>query len=171
MEGGLLKKKYLIITFGILLLALLICALLYTRPMTLAQLCSGVDVIESESVHGYYFIAPGVEDTYFEIDKDDERFSQMIDSFATRAFRKSLANLFPLGSKTHFTQDGDFKWEVIFKINDVTFPDGSNNSGDLIRVSNFFGLLEVHFNGDVWRCATNDSEEWVEDVMALISDQ
>jgi len=75
----------------------------------------------------------------------------------------------PQGTKTHLTKDGDFKWDVMFEINDVEFPDGSVVSGTLISVNNFFGVLEVHFDGDVWRCTTRDKKEWLSDVMSLIS--
>lgn len=162
-------KKIKIIISTTLLLTLLVCVLLYTRPVTLAQLCSGVDISQCVSVSGYFFIAPSVEHSRFEIDKDDERFSQIVELFEPRKFRRSLVSLLPQGTKTHLTQNGDFNWEVLFEINDVTFPDGSVNSGTLISVSNFFGVLEIHFNGDVWRCTTSDKKEWLRDVMSLIS--
>lgn len=161
-------KKIKMIILAALLLAILACVLIYTRPMTLTQLCSGVDITQSESVSGYYFIAPDVEDSRFEIDKDDERFGQIIELFESRKFRKPLVSLLPRGTKTHPLRDGDFKWELMFRINDVTYADGSVNSGTLIRVSNFFGALEVHFDGDAWRCTTSDHEEWLSDVLSLI---
>ena len=166
-------KKIKIIIYAALLITLLFCVLFYTRPMTLAQLCSGVDITQSVSVSGYFFLAPSVEKSRFEIDKDDERFSQIVELFESRKFCRSLISLLPQGNKTHLTKDGDFKWEVMFEINDVTFPDGSVISGTLISISNFFGVLEVHFNGygDVWRCTTNDKKEWLNDVMSLISYQ
>ncbi len=162
-------KKIKKIISTALFLTLLVIVMLYIRPMTLSQLCSGVDITQCVSVSGYYFLAPSDEPSRFKIDKDDERFGQIIELFKSRKFRRSLVSLLPQGTKTHLTQDGDFKWEVIFEINDVTFPDGSVNSGHLIRVSNFFGVLEVHFNGDVWRCTTRDKKEWLSDVMSLIS--
>ena len=163
-----MKKAKIIIPI-ILLVALLGVLLFYTRPMTLSQICFGVDVDQCELVSGYYFIAPGVDDSPFEINQNDEHFSQILESFDTRKFSKSLVNLLPQGTKTHQLQDGDFKWEIMFKFSDVTYPDGSANSGTLIRVSDFFGVIEVHFNGDVWRCSTSDKEEWLSDVMSLIS--
>lgn len=164
-------KKIKKIIYTVLLLTLLVCVLFYTRPMTLTQLCSGADITECVSVSGYFLLAPNTEESRFEIDKDDERFSQIVELFETRKFRRSFANLLPQGTKTHLTKDDDFKWEVMFEINDVTLPDGSVISGTLISVSNFFGVLEVHFNGDgdVWRCTTSDKKEWLSDVMSLIS--
>ena len=148
-------KKTVLIIVAVLVIALLVCALIYTRPMTLAQLCPGVDVSQSEAVRGYYFTAPGVEDTYYEIDKDDERFSRIIEAFATRKFRRSLTGLLSNGTKTHLYQDGDFKWELMFVMEDVEFPDGNIHSGPLSSVSYFFGALELHYNGDTWRFSTN----------------
>ncbi len=162
-------KKIKIIISAALFLILMVCVLLYTRPMTLAQLCSGVDITQSVSISGYFFLAPSVDDSFFEIDKDDESFSQIVELFESRKFRRSLVSLLPHGIKMHRTKDGDFKWEVMFEINNVTFPDGSINSGTLIHVNNFFGTLEVYFNGDVWYCTTRDKKEWLSDVMSLIS--
>ncbi len=164
-------KKIKIIISAALLLTLLAFVLFYTRPMTLAQLCSGIDITQCESVRGYFFLVPNIEYSRFEIYRDDERFSQIIELFESRKFRRSLVSLLPQGTKTHLNQEGDFKWEVMFEINDVTFPDGSVISGTLISVSNFFGVLEIHFNvnGDVWRCNTSDKKEWLRDVMSLIS--
>lgn len=163
-----MKKAKIIIPIT-LLVALMGIVLYYTRPMTLSQICFGVDMDQCESVSGYYFIAPGVDDSPFEIDQDDEKLSQILELFDTRKFSKSLVNLLPRGNKTHQLQEGDFKWEILFEFSDVTYPDGSTNSGTLIRVSNFFGVIEVHFNGDVWRCSTSDKEEWLSNVMSLIS--
>ncbi len=168
-------KKIKKIIFATLFLILLVSVLIYTRPMTLAELCLGVDITQSVSVRGDFFLAtsdgaPSVETTSpFEIYRDDERFGQIIELFESRKFRRSLVNLLPQGTKTHLTKDGDFKWDVMFEINDVEFPDGSVVSGTLLSVNNFFGVLEVHFDGDVWRCTTRDKKEWLSDVMSLIS--
>ncbi|WP_458862444.1 hypothetical protein [Acidaminobacterium chupaoyuni] len=154
----------------ILVLAVILGAIFfYTRPMTLSQLCLGVTVAESKSVSGYYLIAPGVEDKYFEINEKDTRFAQIIDLFENRKFRRSLLSLLPQGTKTYPPQDGDFRWEIMFEINDSKFPDGSIASGTLIRINNFYGILEIHFNGDVWRCTTADKDKWLKDVMGIIS--
>ncbi len=162
-------KKIKTFISAALLFTLVVFVLFYTRPMTLTQLCSGVEITECVSVSGKFFLAPNTENSRFEINRNDERFSAIVELFETRKFRRSLTNLLPRGIKTHLTKDGDFKWEVLFEINDVTFPDGSVVSGTLISVNNFFGVLEVHFNGDVWRCNTRDKNEWLRDVMSLIS--
>ncbi len=162
-------KKIKKIIPAAIFLTLLVCVLLYTRPMTLVQLCSGVDITQAVSVSGSFSIVPSIENSRFEIDKNDERFSQIVELFKSRKFRRSLVSLLPQGAKTHLPKDGDFQWEVMFEINDVPFPDGNVVSGTLISVDNFFGVLEVRFDGDVWRCTTSDKKKWLSDVMSLIS--
>ena len=144
-------------------------ALVYTRPMALSQLCGGIDISQSHYVHGYYVDSPRMaEDARFEIKADDERLTQIIELFKNQKFRRSLWNFLPRGTKYHVFEDGDFKWEVLFNFENVTLPDGSGARGSVIRVSNFFGLIEVHFDGDVIRCDVSGKEDWIEQVMALI---
>lgn len=162
-------KRARLVVSGIIIFILIVIVLIYSRPMTLAQMCAGIDVAESENVHGYYFIAPATEDAKFEIGEEDEMFSRITDLFSSRKFRRSVRSLFPQGTKVHSYKNGDFKWEVMFRFTDVKLPNGDICSGEIIRVSNFFGKLEVHFNGKVWRCSTRDQDAWLNEVMSIIS--
>ena len=141
----------------------------YTRPMTLSQLCPAMDVTESEAVSGYYSAAPGAEDEYFEITEEDARFGQILALFENRKFRRSPVSLLPQGAKVHSPQEGDFQWEILFHISDAKLPDGSTVSGTPLRIHNFYGTLEVCFNGEVWQCTTADKDQWLKDVMQRIS--
>jgi len=161
------KAKYIIP--ALLLAAVCGACFFYMRPLTLSQLCPGVNVAQSKSVSGNYAVAPDTEDSPFEADESDARFSQIIALFKNRQFRRSLANLLPQGTKTHQTGAGDFRWDVAFAMDDVALPDGSVSSGTLIGVHSFYGTLEVRFNGDVWRCTTAGQDAWLKDVLALIS--
>lgn len=69
-----MKKKRLL-PLGILAI-LVLATLIYTRPMTLQQI-GKVDIAQCESISGYHLRCPEVEDTYFELSADDERFSQL----------------------------------------------------------------------------------------------
>ena len=161
------KAKHIIP--ALLLAAVCGACFFYTRPMTLSQLCPGVNVAQSKSVNGNYAVAPDTEDSRFEADESDARFSQIVELFKNRKFRRSLVNFLPQGTKTHQTGEGDFRWDIAFTMDDVAFPDGSVNSGTLISVHNFYGTLEVSFDGDIWRCTTADQVEWLKNVMSLIS--
>lgn len=163
-----LKVKVTLI-FAALMLA---AALAYTRPMTLAQICGDIDVSESNYVYGYYVDYPRMaEDARFEIKADDERLGEMLQLFKNQKFKRSLWNLLPRGTKYHVFEDGDFKWEVLFNFENVTLPDGSGARGSVIHVSNFFGIVEVRFDGDTIRCNISDKEAWLKDVMDIIKKQ
>ena len=114
-----MKRRHIVL-LGILAV-LVLAVLIYTRPMTLEALCEA-DITQCQSVFGYHFRAPQVEDTRFEFPSNDTRCAQLTALFAQQKFRRSLANLLPQGGTTHRTQDGDFRWEVGFCFDATDFP-------------------------------------------------
>ena len=89
-----MKKKWFL-PLGILAVFVL-AAMIYTRPMPLEALCEA-DITQCQSVFGYHFRAPQVEDTRFEFPSNDTRCAQLTALFAQQKFRRSLANLLPQG--------------------------------------------------------------------------
>lgn len=151
--------------------------------MTLAQICDGVDITKSEAISGYYSITKKIpngdfyslsslDDSYFEITPDDKTYSKIIELFETHTFRRSLKSFLPQGTKFHSHVEGEFKWDVMFHFNYITYSDGSVHSGTLIHVSNFYDIIEIHFNitGEVLRCTTSDADQWLEDILNIISE-
>ena len=163
-----MKKKQLF-PLGILAV-LVLAALIYTRPMTLKELC-GLDIAQCESISGYHLRCPEVEDTYFELSADDERCAQLTALFAQQKFCRSLANLLPQGGTTHRTQDGDFLWEVSFCFDATDFPDGSTGEGVLVTCRNFFGKLSLFraYDGKTIRCTVQDQDAFLQQVYDIIS--
>ena len=135
-----MKRRHIVL-LGILAV-LVLAALIYTRPMTLQELC-GLDIAQCESISGYHLRCPEVEDTYFELSADDERFSQLAGLFARQKFRRSLLSFLPQGGTVQQTQDGDIRWEVCFNFGLTDFPDGSTGSGTFLQCRNFFGVLRI----------------------------
>ena len=74
-----MKKKRLL-PLGILAV-LAAAAFIYTRPMPLEALCEA-DITQCQSVFGYHFRAPQVEDTRFEFPSNDTRCAQLTALFA-----------------------------------------------------------------------------------------
>jgi hypothetical protein len=87
----------------------------------------------------------------------------MIELFRQASFRTEITNILPESIKTHSGEG--FRWEVIFKFDSVRMEDGSTVSGDLLRVSNFFGNLELFFDGKTVQCSVTDSADWLEAVL------
>ena len=135
-----MKKKRLL-PLGILAV-LVLAVLIYTRPMTLEALCEA-DITQCQSVFGYHFRAPQVEDTRFEFPSND----------------------------TRCAQDGDFRWEVGFCFDATNFPDGSTGEGVLVTCRNFFGKLSLFraYDGKTIRCTVQDQDAFLQQVYDIIS--
>lgn len=163
-----MKRRHIVL-LGILAV-LVLAALIYTRPMTLQEI-GKVDIAQCESVFGYHFRAPQVEDTRFEFPSNDTRCAQLTALFAQQKFCRSLANLLPQGGTTHRTQDGDFRWEVGFCFDATDFPNGSTGSGTFLQCRNFFGVLRI-FNAvedETLRCTMQDQDAFLQQVYDIIS--
>ena len=164
-----MKRRHIVL-LGILAV-LVLAALIYTRPMTLKELC-GLDIAQCESVSGYHRRAPDSEFTSFELSTDDARRSQLIDLFAQQKFRRSLINLLsPDGGSTHQPKDGDFIWDLSFNFGPTDFPDGSTGKGTLIQCRDFYGTLSVSrvIDGKTLRCTTIDQAAFLRQAYDIIS--
>ena len=163
-----MKRRHIVL-LGILAV-LVFATLIYTRPMTLKELC-GLDIAQCESISGYYLRCPEVEDKYFELSADDERFSQLVGLFARQKFRRSLLSFLPQGGTVRQTQDGDIRWEVCFNFGLTDFPDGSTGSGTFLQCRNFFGVLRI-FNAvedETLRCTVSGQDAFLQQVYDIIS--
>ena len=163
-----MKRRHIVL-LGILAV-LVLAALIYTRPMTLQEI-GKVDIAQCESVFGYHFRAPQVEDTRFEFPSNDTRCAQLTALFAQQKFCRSLANLLPQGGTTHRTQDGDFRWEVGFCFDETDFPDGSTGKGVFVQCRNFYGKLSLFraYDGKSFRCTVQDQDAFLQQVYDIVS--
>lgn len=141
----------------------------YTRPLTLEQRYPVLDMSQCTQIRGYYYDGTGTKDTPFTISPGDPHFDEVIERFRSAAFRTNLRNLFPQGTKTHRYDEGDFRWEVIFQFERVLFPNGDTGSGDMLHISNFFGDINVFFDGEEVNCSVRNQEQWAEDIMRIIT--
>ena len=163
-----MKRRHIVL-LGILAV-LVLATLIYTRPMTLKELC-GLDIAQCESISGYHLRCPEEEDTYFELSADDERFSQLAGLFARQKFRRSLLSFLPQGGTVRQTQDGDIRWEVCFNFGLTDFHDGSTGSGTFLQCRNFFGVLRI-FNAvedETLRCTVSGQDAFLRQVYDIIS--
>ena len=163
-------KRRLIVFFGILLV-LIAAALIYTRPMTLQEF-GKVDLLQCNSITGYYRRVPDTEFTSFEFSAEDERCSQLTDLFAQQKYRRSLINLLsPDGGSIHQPKDGDFIWDLSFNFGPTDFPDGSTGKGTLIQCRDFYGTLSIFtaIDGKTLRYTTSDQEAFLRQVYDIIS--
>ena len=153
-----MKKKRLL-PLGILAV-LVLATLIYTRPMTLQEI-GKVDIAQCESVSGYHLRCPEVEDTYFELSADDERFSQLVGLFARQKFRRSLRNLLPLETTSDMPQNN-----LIFDA-DFSFNDGQ----DYLYFQSSFGQLNLFSTtgNNLMLCTTSRQKEFLQQVYDIIS--
>lgn len=150
------------------LLCMIAFVLVYTRPLTIEQRYPVLDISQCTQIRGYYFNGTEIEDTPFVIYPDDPHFDEMIELFRFAAFKTKLRNIFPQGTKTHRQSDGDYQWEVMFRFEDVLFPSGDMGSGDMLHIRNFFGDIDLSFDGEQVNCSVKNQEQWLKDVMSII---
>lgn len=155
------KKKTLYLKAGfciVVAIAILLSYFLYSRPMTLSQLYPMIEIEECSGIKGYYAIGSQVEDTEFSFDKNSEEFWKLLMLFDRQQYRRSLKDILPETTKIHRIEGpDDFWWEVSLRFDAFTMPDGSTSSGPL-RFHNFYGELEIYFDGESYACFTEDPE-------------
>lgn len=164
-----MKMKVRTTVFFVVLLCVGVLAFAYTRPLTIEQRYPVLDLAQCTQIRGYYYDGTGVEDTRFTIEPDDPHFDEVVELFQSAAFRKSLRNLFPQGTKIHRYSDGDFAWEVMFRFENVRFPSGDVGSGDMLHIRNFFGEISLFFDGEEISCSLRDQAQWAGDVMRIVT--
>lgn len=168
------RKRILIALCVVAVLALLaaIFCFWYTRPVSFADLSPGVDLPPCQEIRiyaTYYNGSQDLDDYELTITPEDPAFDQLLSLFEAQTYRRSLGNLLPQGTRHHNTQPGDFRWEVILHYEDeVLFPNGSWGRGDLLQFRDFFGALDVFFDGEIWQATVPDQDQWLSDVMEII---
>ena len=158
------KKAFLLISVTVLLLA---AYLIYSRPMTIQQRYPMLDLEQCTDLRGYYEIG-GQGRIEFTVDKNSEDFETLCTLLYEQAYRRSLKDLLPHGTRTYRVLPEDFEWEVFFQFKDVAFPDGSHTSGRILRVDYWYGELDIHFYGDIVSCSTKQQESWAKTVLDII---
>ena len=158
------KKAILMISVTVLLLA---AYLIYSRPMTIQQRYPMLDLEQCTDLRGYYEIG-GQGRIEFTVDKNSEDFETLCALLYEQAYRRSLKDLLPHGTRTYRVLPEDFEWEVFFQFEDVAFPDGSHTSGRILRVDYWYGELDIHFYGDIVSCSTKQQESWAKTVLDII---
>ena len=161
-----LNVKKVVTMLGVTLL-LLAAYLIYSRPMTIQQRYPMLDLDQCTELSGYYEIG-GKGRTEFTIDKNSEEFETLCTLLYEQAYRRSLKDLLPRGTRTYRVLPEDFEWEVFFQFEDVAFPDGSHTSGRILRVDYWYGELDIHFYGDIVSCSTKQQEAWAKQVLDTI---
>ena len=159
-----MKKAFLMISVTVLLLA---AYLIYSRPMTIQQRYPMLDLAQCTDLRGYYEIG-GQGRIEFTVDKNSEDFETLCTLLYEQAYRRSLKDLLPHGTRTYRVLPEDFEWEVFFQFEDVAFPDGSHTSGRILRVDYWYGELDIHFYGDIVSCSTKQQESWAKTVLDII---
>jgi len=168
-----MKKKLKFAVLSALAFGFIAFGLFYTRPLTIEQRYPFLDFSKCIQIRGYlhsYGDDSGeIEDQQFIITPDQPHFEQLIASVRSAEFKTELSNLLPDGTKFHRYEDGDFKWNVTMRFDDTEFPNGEISRGDFLRIENFFGDLELHFGGENIDCTVSDKQQWVKDIMDIIS--
>ena len=147
---------------------LIIAYLLYSKPMTLSQLYPMLPLNECTKIRGYYYDGTGVALVEFIIEEDSEEFQKLCNLIYDKNYRRSLRDILPRGTRTHQDETGDFQWEVYFYFKDIEFPDGSGANSVALEFHNWYGELDIRFNGEIYSCNTTEQEAWAQEILSII---
>ena len=163
-----MKKKLAATIVAVAALGMLAFVLIYTRPVKIERRYPEIDLSQCTQIMGDYRIN-GVSDefTEFVFYPQDPQFQEMVELFRAPGFRTRLKNLLPRGTKIHAHHEGDFQWAMSFRFENVPSGDGVI-SGDLLSADDFYGDLELSFNGKQVNCSVAGQEQWRESVLAVI---
>ena len=161
-------KKIICALAAFAVLAGLCFVLSYTRPMTLEQLCPGIRLEDCRAIQASFRRGQTGEEITLTLQNGDTAFAQVTELMEKASFRRSLLSLFPLGGKSHAPQPEDFKWLLLLEFGDTQLPDGTQGSGVLVEINDFYGTLEVSYVGETWRCSVSNQEEWRSAVMECL---
>jgi len=164
-----MKKRMKAIFVAVALLCIAASVFVYTRPLTIEQRYPVLDLSQCVLIRGFFNDGASVEGTQFTLAPDDPHFDEMIELFQSAAFRTSLRNILSRGAKIHPYKDGDYKWSVMFRFEDVLFPSGDTGSGDMLHINNFYGDVDLSFDGEQIECSVKNQEQWLKDVMSIIT--
>ena len=165
MKSMQMRKKVIMIC---IILLLVVVYLFYSRPMALSELYPMLTLDKCVEITGYYRIGEQQEHSRFVIEKNDEEFEELYNQFYLKTYRRSLKDILPRGTRSHRVNDEDFQWDVYFTFKDVEFFDGSTGSGMLLHFQNWYGELDISFDGERFSCYTNEQEVWEKEVLEVI---
>ena len=149
---------------------LLVSCLVYSRPMTLSQLCPLLPLDECIRISGYYRTSDQTGGlTQFTIEADSEEFRELTRLFNEKTYRRSLKDLLPQGTRIYQTGPGDFQWEVYFSFDTVETPDGNGHSGTVLQFERWYdGALAIEVIGENHSYNTDDQNAWAKEIFDII---
>lgn len=163
-----MKKRLTIAIIAALVLCLAVFAAVYTRPLKIEQRYPEIDLSQCTQISGYYRInGTGDEMIRFVFDPEDAQFNEMIGIFQTVGFKRSIQDLLPKGTNAHTDREGDFQWTVSFRFENVR----SNKavlSGELLSVDDFYGDLQLSFDGKPMKCSADETQNWSKRVLDVM---
>lgn len=163
-----MSKTKQCITVAVVAILLLSAYLVYSRPMTIAQLYPMLTLDKCMQIRGYYEVGMQAEMSEFSISKDSDEFQKLCSLFYEQRYRRSLRDIMPRGMRTHRTEADDFQWEVYLYFENIEFPDGSGGSGTMLRFLYWYGELDMYFQGGTHSCKVQGQEAWAEEILAII---
>ena len=162
-----MKIRKVIIVIALILLCIF-GYLFYSRPMSIQQRYPMLNLDKCTEITGYYKVDEQIELTEFSIEKDSKEFEALWALLYEQDYRRSLKDILPRGPRIHPTEAGDFQWEVIFHFDNVVLNDGSIGSGGMLRIQSWYGELDIHFDGEILACNTDEQETWEKEVLDAI---
>lgn len=161
------RTKKIVIVASVAILVIAAC-LFYSRPKTVSQLYPMFTLDKCTEIRGYYEIGTQPEMTEYTIEKDSDKFQKLCTLFWEQEYCRSLRDILPRGTRIHQTQPDDYQWDVYFYFEDIALPDGSIGSGAMLHFQNWYGELDIYFDGETYSCHTREQGVWAKEILDII---
>ena len=161
--GNVLMKKKLVI--GIIIGVLIFSVGSYFSKMTLLELFPMLTLDKCVEISGEYRVGTQTESTSFVFERDSKEFERLFAHFYWSIYEWSFRNMLPQGTRYHKAEPDDFQWNVYFTFEGVEFPDGSTGSGKMLHIENWYGDLDIYFDGERYACKIKNQDDWLKDAL------
>ena len=164
-----LRKNIKLIIGVAIIVGIIVSCLIYTKPQTVEQRYPYLDFSRCTRIEAYWSTDMSVDHMQVIMTPDDPRFSELIDIIRSKEFRSRIKSIFPKGTRVHRYEEGDFSWELEFCFDELSLPDGSISSGEILSFQDYFGDLTRIVNGEIVFCSVGDEEQWAQAIMEIIA--
>ena len=169
------KNRRKLIILALIVILLLVGYIVYTRPMSLAQLYPNTDFSHLSLMEGYRLVpdSPGsapFNQEEFRAEPGSETYESLLKLLTEQEYRRSVLSPLRKGRRSYSSQAGDKLWCVTLFFDREDLPNGSF-TGSMLHIGTTFGKLDMSPSSPQEKFCTffmKDQKTWNEAIYDLI---